>query len=96
MCESAGGPWVLPSGSWNSLAASPFWTCGIYGVGQTFVSNQVDEWRLRTLGRVLPPYEIRVGARWNNCRARVEGDLWVADRRPTKEAIGIGLIPRRE
>ena len=29
-------------------------------VGQTFVSNSVDAWRPGTLGKVLPPYEIRV------------------------------------
>ena len=31
-------------------------------VGQTFVSNSIDEWRLGTLGKVLQPYEIRVVA----------------------------------
>ncbi|KJX75849.1 p-hydroxybenzoic acid--AMP ligase FadD22 [Mycobacterium lepromatosis] len=47
-------------------------------VGQTFVSNSVDEWRVGTLGKVLPPYEIRVvtpdGA---TAGPGVEGDLWV-------------------
>ncbi|BBX72816.1 p-hydroxybenzoic acid--AMP ligase FadD22 [Mycobacterium shinjukuense] len=47
-------------------------------VGQTFVSNSVDEWRLGTLGKVLPPYEIRVvnpdGA---PAGPGVEGNLWV-------------------
>ncbi|CAM4397418.1 p-hydroxybenzoic acid--AMP ligase FadD22 [Mycobacterium basiliense] len=47
-------------------------------VGQTFVSNSVDEWRPGTLGKVLPPYEIRVttsdGA---TAGPGVEGDLWV-------------------
>ncbi|VBA55449.1 p-hydroxybenzoic acid--AMP ligase FadD22 [Mycobacterium attenuatum] len=47
-------------------------------VGQTFVSNTVDEWRPGTLGKVLPPYEIRVvtpdGA---TAEPGVEGNLWV-------------------
>ena len=47
-------------------------------VGQTFVSNSVDEWRPGTIGKVLPPYEIRVvtpdGA---TAEPGVEGDLWV-------------------
>ncbi|MEI4896717.1 AMP-binding protein, partial [Klebsiella pneumoniae] len=47
-------------------------------VGQTFVSNRVDEWRLGTLGRVLPPYEIRVVAPdGTTAGPGVEGDLWV-------------------
>jgi polyketide synthase 1/15 len=47
-------------------------------VGQTFVSNTVGEWRLGTLGKALPPYEIRVvttdGA---TAEPGAEGDLWV-------------------
>ncbi|MGA8327923.1 MAG: beta-ketoacyl synthase N-terminal-like domain-containing protein, partial [Mycobacterium sp.] len=47
-------------------------------VGQTFVSNTVEEWRPGTLGKVLPPYQIRVvmpdGA---TTEPEVEGDLWV-------------------
>ncbi|BBX97592.1 p-hydroxybenzoic acid--AMP ligase FadD22 [Mycobacterium lacus] len=47
-------------------------------VGQTFVSNTVDEWRLGTLGKVLPPYEIRVVAPdGTTVEPGVEGDLWV-------------------
>ncbi|KAA1244246.1 AMP-binding protein, partial [Mycobacterium simiae] len=47
-------------------------------VGQTFVSNSVDEWRLGTLGKVLPPYEIRVVAPDGlNAEPGAEGDLWV-------------------
>ena len=47
-------------------------------VGQTFVSNSVDEWRLGTLGKVLPPYEIRVVAPDGTTAVPgVEGDLWV-------------------
>ncbi|KAA1250531.1 p-hydroxybenzoic acid--AMP ligase FadD22 [Mycobacterium simiae] len=47
-------------------------------VGQTFVSNSVDEWRLGTLGKVLPPYEIRVVAPdGSTAGPGVEGDLWV-------------------
>ncbi len=47
-------------------------------VGQTFVSNSVDEWRLGTVGKVLPPYEIRVVAPdGTTAEAGVEGDLWV-------------------
>lgn len=47
-------------------------------VGQTFVSNSVDEWRLGTLGKVLPPYEIRVAAPDGATAAPgAEGDLWV-------------------
>ncbi|ORV93029.1 p-hydroxybenzoic acid--AMP ligase FadD22 [Mycolicibacterium iranicum] len=47
-------------------------------VGQTFVSNSVDEWRPGTLGKVLPPYEIRAVAE-NGATAApgMEGDLWV-------------------
>lgn len=47
-------------------------------VGQTFVSNSVDEWRAGTLGKVLPPYEIRVvAADGATAESGVEGDLWV-------------------
>lgn len=47
-------------------------------VGQTFVSNSVDEWRPGTLGKVLSPYEIRVVAPDGTAAAPgVEGDLWV-------------------
>jgi polyketide synthase 1/15 len=47
-------------------------------VGQTFVSNSVDEWRLGTLGKVLQPYEIRVvAADGTTAGPGVEGDLWV-------------------
>ncbi len=47
-------------------------------VGQTFVSNTVDEWRPGTLGKVLPPYEIRVvSADGAPSGPGAEGDLWV-------------------
>lgn len=47
-------------------------------VGQTFVSNSIDEWRPGTLGKVLPPYEIRVVAPdGTTAGPGVEGDLWV-------------------
>jgi 4-hydroxyphenylalkanoate synthase len=47
-------------------------------VGQTFVSNRVDEWRLGTIGKVLQPYEIRVVAPDGvTAKPGVEGDLWV-------------------
>jgi 4-hydroxybenzoate adenylyltransferase len=47
-------------------------------VGQTFVSNSVDDWRLGTLGKVLPPYEIRaVTPDGATAGPGVEGDLWV-------------------
>ncbi len=47
-------------------------------VGQTFVSNSIDEWRLGTLGKVLQPYEIRVVAPdGTTAGPGVEGDLWV-------------------
>ncbi len=47
-------------------------------VGQTFVSNSVDEWRPGTLGKVLHPYEIRVVAPDGaTAEPGVEGDLWV-------------------
>jgi 4-hydroxybenzoate adenylyltransferase len=47
-------------------------------VGQTFVSNSIDEWRSGTLGKVLQPYEIRVMAQDGTTAAPgVEGDLWV-------------------
>jgi 4-hydroxyphenylalkanoate synthase len=47
-------------------------------VGQTFVSNTVDEWRPGTLGKVLAPYEIRVVAPDGaTAEPGVEGDLWV-------------------
>jgi 4-hydroxyphenylalkanoate synthase len=47
-------------------------------VGQTFVSNSIDEWRLGTLGKVLRPYEIRVVAPdGRTAGPGVEGDLWV-------------------
>ncbi|MFQ2845775.1 AMP-binding protein, partial [Mycobacterium paragordonae] len=47
-------------------------------VGQTFISNRIDRWRNGTLGKVLPPYVIRVV---NESGATVgpgeEGDLLV-------------------
>jgi polyketide synthase 1/15 len=47
-------------------------------VGQTFVSNSIDEWRPGTLGKVLQPYEIRVvAADGATAGPGVEGDLWV-------------------
>ncbi|MGB6205399.1 MAG: beta-ketoacyl synthase N-terminal-like domain-containing protein, partial [Mycobacterium sp.] len=47
-------------------------------VGQTFVSNRVDEWRLGTLGKALHPYEIRVAAPdGTTAGPGVEGNLWV-------------------
>ncbi|WP_425174339.1 AMP-binding protein, partial [Mycobacterium sp.] len=47
-------------------------------VGQTFVSNSIDEWRLGTLGKVLQPYSIRVVAPdGTTAGPGVEGDLWV-------------------
>jgi fatty acid CoA ligase FadD22 len=47
-------------------------------VGQTFISNSVGEWRIGTLGKVLPPYEIRVVASDGTSTAPgVEGDIWV-------------------
>ncbi|BBX45465.1 type I polyketide synthase [Mycobacterium cookii] len=47
-------------------------------VGQTFVSNRVDEWRPGTLGKVLEPYEIRVVAPDGSAtEPGAEGDLWV-------------------
>ncbi|MFZ0712595.1 AMP-binding protein, partial [Mycobacterium sp.] len=47
-------------------------------VGQTFVSNSVDEWRPGTLGKVLAPYEIRVVAPDGaSAEPGAEGDLWV-------------------
>lgn len=47
-------------------------------VGQTFVSNSVDEWRPGTLGKVLPPYEVRVVAPdGTDVESGVEGNLWV-------------------
>ncbi|WP_341286195.1 AMP-binding protein [Mycobacterium decipiens] len=47
-------------------------------VGQTFVSNTVDEWRIGTLGKALPPYEIRVVAPDGTAAGPgVEGNLWV-------------------
>ena len=47
-------------------------------VGQTFVSNSVDAWRPGTVGKVLPPYEIRVvTADGATAGPGVEGDLWV-------------------
>ena len=47
-------------------------------VGQTFVSNSIDEWCLGTLGKVLQPYEIRVVLPdGTNAGPGVEGDLWV-------------------
>ncbi|ORA19802.1 hypothetical protein BST12_16565, partial [Mycobacterium angelicum] len=47
-------------------------------VGQTFVSNTVDDWRLGTLGKVLPPYEIRVVTPdGSTAGPGVEGNLWV-------------------
>ncbi|MHA7653903.1 AMP-binding protein, partial [Mycobacterium sp. ML4] len=47
-------------------------------VGQTFVSNTVDEWRVGTVGKVLHPYEIRVvAADGTTAEPGVEGNLWV-------------------
>src|ERR1700742_2539176 len=46
-------------------------------VGQTFVSNSIDEWRRGTIGKVLKPYEIRVVADGEPAKPGVEGDLWV-------------------
>ncbi|KZS60529.1 p-hydroxybenzoic acid--AMP ligase FadD22 [Mycobacterium ostraviense] len=47
-------------------------------VGQTFVSNTVDEWRPGTLGKVLPPYEIRVLAPDGApAEPGADGNLWV-------------------
>ena len=47
-------------------------------VGQTFVSNSVDEWRPGTVGKVLPPYEIRVVAPdGTTAGPGVEGHLYV-------------------
>jgi 4-hydroxyphenylalkanoate synthase len=47
-------------------------------VGQTFVSNRIDEWRPGTLGKVLEPYEIRVVAPdGTTAEPGVEGELWV-------------------
>ncbi len=47
-------------------------------VGQTFVSNSIDQWRPGSLGKVLPPYEIRVVPPDGTAAgAGVEGDLWV-------------------
>ena len=47
-------------------------------VGQTFLSNTIEDWRLGTVGKALPPYEIRVvtpdGA---TAGPGVDGDLWV-------------------
>ncbi|WP_428342908.1 SDR family NAD(P)-dependent oxidoreductase [Mycobacterium sp.] len=47
-------------------------------VGQTFLSNTIADWRLGTIGKALPPYEIRVvtpdGA---TAGPGVDGDLWV-------------------
>ncbi|KAA1244627.1 AMP-binding protein, partial [Mycobacterium simiae] len=47
-------------------------------VGQTFVSNRVDDWRLGTVGKVLSPYEIRVLAPDGMAaEPGIEGELWV-------------------
>ena len=47
-------------------------------VGQTFVSNTVEDWRPGTIGKALPPYEIRVVAPdGTTVGPGVEGDLWV-------------------
>ncbi len=47
-------------------------------VGQAFVSNRIDEWRVGTLGKVLPPYEICVVASDGmTAGPGVEGDMWV-------------------
>jgi 4-hydroxyphenylalkanoate synthase len=47
-------------------------------VGQTFVSNTIDDWRPGTIGKVLPPYEIRVVTPdGTTAGPGVEGDLWV-------------------
>ncbi|WP_415823666.1 beta-ketoacyl synthase N-terminal-like domain-containing protein, partial [Mycobacterium basiliense] len=47
-------------------------------VGQTFISNTIDDWRPGTLGKVLDPYEIRVVSPDGTAvQPGVEGDLWV-------------------
>lgn len=47
-------------------------------VGQTFVSNTIEDWRPGTIGKVLAPYEIRVVTPEGPATApEVEGDLWV-------------------
>jgi 4-hydroxybenzoate adenylyltransferase len=47
-------------------------------VGNIFVSNTVEEWRLGTLGKALHPYEVRVvAADGTSTNPGVEGDLWV-------------------
>jgi len=47
-------------------------------VGQTFVSNTVEEWRPGTIGKVLPPYEIRVTTlQGTTAGPGVAGNLWV-------------------
>ncbi|BBX85014.1 hypothetical protein MAUB_28870 [Mycolicibacterium aubagnense] len=47
-------------------------------VGQTFVSNTIEDWRPGTIGKVLPPYEIRVvTAEGTAAGPGVEGVLWV-------------------
>lgn len=47
-------------------------------VGHMFLSNSVDEWRLGTLGKVLPPFEIRVASPdGTTSEPGVEGDLLV-------------------
>jgi acyl-coenzyme A synthetase/AMP-(fatty) acid ligase/acyl carrier protein len=47
-------------------------------VGQTYISNSVNDWRLGTLGKVLPPYETHVVADDGALAdPGVEGNLWV-------------------
>ncbi|WP_410506136.1 SDR family NAD(P)-dependent oxidoreductase [Mycolicibacterium mucogenicum] len=47
-------------------------------VGQTFVSNTIDQWRPGTIGKVLPPYEIRVVTPEGAAAGPgVAGTLWV-------------------
>jgi 4-hydroxyphenylalkanoate synthase len=47
-------------------------------VGQTFVSNAIADWRPGTIGKVLPPYEIRVVTSEGTAAGPgVAGNLWV-------------------
>uniref|UniRef100_A0A8H2PHT5 KR domain-containing protein n=1 Tax=Mycolicibacterium mucogenicum DSM 44124 TaxID=1226753 RepID=A0A8H2PHT5_MYCMU len=47
-------------------------------VGQTFVSNTIADWRPGTIGKVLPPYQIRVlTAEGTSAPPGVVGNLWV-------------------
>ncbi len=76
------------------LAASPFWTVLIwFEVGQTFVSNRVDEWRLGTLeGCAAALRDCAVAPGCTTAGPGVEGAYGSADRQSLR-AIGIGLIP---